>query len=84
MGNLLSRLGMTGLIIVGTALIFGVLAGGIVVHRLETSPTASQSEQQQGESSDRQDEPKKNNHSHSSKPHPAESPEAQENDQDDQ
>ncbi len=84
MGNLLSRLGMTGLIIVAAALIFGVLAGGIVVHRLEASPTASQSEQQQGESSDRQDEAKQTSHGHSSKPHPAESPDAQENDQDDQ
>lgn len=80
MGNVFSRLGMTGLIIVAAALIFGVLAGGVIVHRLEATPVASQSEQQQGESSDRQDEAKKNSHGHSSKPHPAESPDPQEND----
>ena len=82
MGNLFSRIGITGLSIVAAALIFGVLAGGIVVHRLEASPAASQSEQQQqqGEASDRQDRAKKHGHGHPSKPHPAESPEPQEND----
>ena len=79
MGNLFRRLGMTGLFIVVAALIFGVLAGGIIVHRLEASPAAS-SEQQQGETSDRQGEAKKKSHGHPSKPHPAESPDPQEND----
>jgi len=80
--RLFAQLGMTGLIIVLAALVFGILAGGIVAHRLEASPAASQSEQQ-SETSNQKDEndqgqPKANGHT---KPaHPTESPEAQEND----
>ncbi|TMC53109.1 MAG: hypothetical protein E6J20_08535 [Chloroflexi bacterium] len=81
MGNtlrrLFARLGPTGLFIVLAAVIFGVLAGGVVVHRLETSPSASQEQQQeaadQGDQSDKTDQakkPKSNNghgNSHASK-----------------
>jgi Na+/glutamate symporter len=59
--RLIARLGMSGLIIVAAALIFGVLAGGVVVHRLETSPAAQEQQQQQqgqqqGEVSDQSDQ----------------------------
>ena len=36
---------MVGAILIASALIFGAIAGGVVVHRLQTAPTAS-SEQQ--------------------------------------
>lgn len=56
-----SRLGLTGLSIVVAALIFGALAGGIVVHRLTVTPEASTQQQgeQQGERSDTQSDTQK-------------------------
>jgi len=82
--RLFAQLGMTGLIIVLAALAFGILAGGIVAHRLEASPTASQ-EEQQSETSDQKDtkdngKPKGHGYGHT-KPHPAEASDARENDQ---
>jgi hypothetical protein len=35
------RLGMVGAILLASALIFGAIAGGVVVHRLESAPAAS-------------------------------------------
>ncbi|GAC1664682.1 MAG: hypothetical protein PVS2B1_23810 [Candidatus Dormibacteraceae bacterium] len=49
--NLFHKLGMTGAIIIASALIFGVVAGGVIVHRLDTTPSAS-SEQEQGAEAD--------------------------------
>ncbi|HEV2029024.1 MAG TPA: hypothetical protein VGS16_10920 [Candidatus Dormibacteraeota bacterium] len=46
--GLLHRLGLVGAILIASALIFGAIAGGVVVHRLQATPTAS-SEQQQGD-----------------------------------
>ena len=75
MGNALRRLfaqlGITELFIVIAALVFGVLAGGVVVHRLETSPTSSQEQQQQDEQG-QQEQKKPKSHGHAK---PAESPE---------
>ncbi len=42
---------MVGAILIATALIFGAIAGGVIVHRLQAAPTAS-SEQQQGDHAD--------------------------------
>ncbi|HVS47485.1 MAG TPA: hypothetical protein VHJ99_01115 [Candidatus Dormibacteraeota bacterium] len=49
--SVLHRLGMVGAILIATALIFGAIAGGVIVHRLQAAPTAS-SEQQQGDHAD--------------------------------
>lgn len=70
---------MSGLIIVLAALAFGILAGGLVAHRLDTSPTASQ-EEQQSEASDNKDEGQQKANGHNKPPHPAEAADAQEND----
>jgi uncharacterized membrane protein len=48
--NLFHRIGMVGAIVIASALIFGALAGGVIVHRLDTTPSAS-SEQAQGDQS---------------------------------
>lgn len=39
--NVFARLGMAGAILLVSALIFGALAGGVVVQRLYSSPAAS-------------------------------------------
>lgn len=81
--RLFSQLGMTGLVIVLAVLVFGILAGGIVVHRLDTTPAASQSEQQT-EASDNKDEGQPNGqskaHGDNKPPHPTESSDANETD----
>lgn len=47
--SLISRLGTAGLILIASLVIFAFLAGGVVVHRLETAPTAAgQQDQKQG------------------------------------
>jgi uncharacterized membrane protein len=48
--NLLHRLGIAGAIVIASALIFGAVAGAVIVHRLDTTPSAS-SEQAQGDES---------------------------------
>jgi hypothetical protein len=48
--RLIAQLGMTGLVIVFAALVFGVIAGGVIVHRLEASPAVGQ-EAQKGDNS---------------------------------
>jgi len=45
--NLISRIGMAGLILIVSLVIFAFLAGGVVVHRLNTAPMASSQEQQE-------------------------------------
>ena len=48
--SLISRLGAVGLSLVAGALIFGAIAGGVVMHRLEFPPSRNAaSEQQQGD-----------------------------------
>ena len=81
MRNFFSRLGLVGASIVVAALVFGVLAGGVIVHRLEASPASSQQHDQQGESSDQQDETQsKPSHGHSKTPHSPEPSDSPEND----
>src|SRR5207302_9757849 len=56
---------MAGLILVGSLVIFAFLAGGVVIHRLDATPTAGgqQEEQQaeQGETDQGESKPKKAN-----------------------
>jgi hypothetical protein len=47
------RLGMVGAILLASAIIFAVIAGGVVAHRLEAAPAAS-SVHEQGNNSDEQ------------------------------
>ena len=68
--GLLHRLGLVGAILIASALIFGAIAGGVVVHRLQATPTAS-SEHQQGEQG-AQESPapaKKNKHANQNNNH---------------
>jgi hypothetical protein len=61
----LHRLGMVGVILLASALLFGVLAGAVVVHRLYTTPTASGESAQSdkaGEQDDKQAKPPKSKH----------------------
>jgi hypothetical protein len=44
---------MVGAILLASALIFGAIAGGVVVHRLHSAPAAS-STQQRGDNADEQ------------------------------
>jgi hypothetical protein len=41
-----SRLGMVEVSLLASALLFGALAGGVVVHRLESTPAASNTQEQ--------------------------------------
>ena len=63
--SLINRVGMAGLILVASLVIFAFLAGGVVIHRLNTTPTAAgqQEEQQaeQGETDQDESNPKKAN-----------------------
>jgi len=63
--SLINRVGMAGLILVGSLVIFAFLAGGVVIHRLNTTPAAAgqQAEQQpeQGETDQGESNPKKAN-----------------------
>jgi hypothetical protein len=43
---------MVGAILLVSALIFGALAGGVVVHRLSSNPAASSEHEQGGETGD--------------------------------
>lgn len=45
--NLFHQLGMVGVILVASALIFGALAGGVIVHRLQSPPASSKHESAQ-------------------------------------
>jgi uncharacterized membrane protein len=47
------RLGMVGATLVASALIFGAIAGGVVYHRLHSTPVAS-STQEKGDKADEQ------------------------------
>lgn len=49
--NLFHRLGIVGAIVIASALIFGAVAGGVIVHRVDTTSSAS-SEQAQADESD--------------------------------
>ena len=88
MGNffrrLFTQLGMTGLVIILAALVFGILIGSAVTHGLEAKPAASQSEQQSESSNTKdqgQQQGQKTPHGHERPaPHPTKVPIAQDND----
>ncbi|HXI95184.1 MAG TPA: hypothetical protein VNG04_03600 [Candidatus Acidoferrum sp.] len=55
MKGVFGRLGMVGAILVASALIYGAVAGAVIIHRLDSPPAAS-STQEQGSSPDKQGE----------------------------
>jgi uncharacterized membrane protein len=65
---------MVGVILLASALLFGVLAGAVVVHRLDTTPTASSESapSDKAEQGDNQAKPPKSKHT---KQGPTNSPE---------
>jgi uncharacterized membrane protein len=67
---------MVGAILLVSALIFGALAGGVVIHRLDTTPTASSQDDQGDQAGDSTQGKTKNKHAnngHQDKQEPAES-----------
>ena len=62
--NFFSRIGLAGAILIASLAIFAFLAGGVVVHRLETTLTASSEQQgeQAGENDQGESKPKHANH----------------------
>ena len=66
--NAISRIGMAGLILIVSMVIFAFLAGGVVVHRLGTSPTATveqpDKQDDQGAKNHGQSKPKHTNNGH--------------------
>lgn len=56
MGSIFSRFSLTTASLLAAFLIFGFIAGGVLIHRFETSPSASQqSEQPENQSSEKND-----------------------------
>jgi hypothetical protein len=53
---------MVGAILLVSALIFGALAGGVVVQRLNSTPTASSEQDRSDEAGDKSKEKTKNQH----------------------
>jgi uncharacterized membrane protein len=82
--TVLRRLGMVGVILVASALLFGVLAGAVVVHRLDTTPTASnesaQSDKSGGEQTNKQTKPPKSKHPTQGQPSSPEPDDSQDKD----
>jgi hypothetical protein len=70
---------MVGAILLVSALIFGALAGGVVIHRLDTTPTSSnesKQSQKEVEQGDNHSKPAKSKHAsqgHSASPEPDDS-----------
>jgi hypothetical protein len=73
--NVYGRLGMVGVILLVSALIFSALAGGVIIHRLDMTPTASNESAQSednAEKIDKQSKPAKTPKSnHANRGHPA-------------
>jgi hypothetical protein len=68
------RVGMVGAIVLASAVIFAGIAGAVVVHRLDTAPAAS-STQEQGSPSDEQgDGPSHKTTKPAKRPHPSPEP----------
>ena len=53
---------MVGAILIASALIFGAIAGGVVVHRLQATPTASGEQQQGDQDAEKSSPPKQSKH----------------------
>ena len=62
--NFFSRIGLAGAILIASLAIFAFLAGGVVVHRLDTTPAASseQAGEQASENDQGESKAKKTNH----------------------
>jgi hypothetical protein len=76
-GTFLRRLGLAGAILVAAVFVFGVLAGAVVVNRLNASPTADVQEQgdkadkaEQGDKADQEDPKDAEDKSKSKPKHP--------------
>jgi hypothetical protein len=54
---------MVGAILIASGLIFGAIAGGVVVHRLQAVPTASSQQEHSDKVSQQGEGPPKNKHS---------------------
>ena len=84
--GLISRVGMAGSILIVSLVIFAFLAGGVVVHRLNTAPVASSQEQQeQNDQGQAKPKAKHPNHGHGNankpnKPNKPATPDDNEND----
>jgi hypothetical protein len=65
--GVIGRLGVAGAILIAAVFVFGVLAGAVVVNRLQESPTASVSEQ--GDKADAADNKGKNKAKHPNNGH---------------
>lgn len=59
---------MVGAIVTASALIFGAVAGGVIVHRLDTTSTVSSEQAQPDESSQEAGEMAKKSHGPKTKP----------------
>jgi hypothetical protein len=64
---------MVGAILLGSALIFGAIAGGVIVHRLQAVPTASSQQEHSDKVSEQGDAPSKNKHTNPGQ-HPSAEP----------
>jgi hypothetical protein len=67
------RLGMTGAILIASALIFGAIGGGVIVHRLQPAPAASSTREQNQNENEQGSKPPKSKpakHGPSSSPEP--------------
>lgn len=84
--NVLGRLGMVGVILLVSALIFSALAGGVIIHRLDTTPTASNESAQSENDSEKDDKqsnpakPPKSNHANRGQPASPEPDDSQDKD----
>jgi hypothetical protein len=80
--SVFGRLGMVGVILLVSALIFGALAGGVIIYRLDATPTASNESRQAEKDVEKDDnqskhsQPSKSNHAkqdHPASPEPDDS-----------
>jgi len=77
---------MVGVILLVSALIFGALAGGVIIHRLDTTPTASNESAQSENNAENVDKqsrpfkPPKSNHSNQGRPASSEPDDSQDKD----
>lgn len=77
---------MVGVILLVSALIFGALAGGVIIHRLDTTPTAAHEPRQaekdveQGDQQSNQAEPPKSNQANQGHPASPEPDDSQDKD----
>ena len=84
--NVFGRLGTVGVILLVSALIFGALAGGVIIYRLDTTPAASNESRQaeknveQGVNQPKPAKPPKSNHANQGHPASPEPDDSQDKD----